>query len=69
MKIDLKIILLMLFFVCMNSLEVYAQEIEIVLQEVDDNTKDPITEVPKKVLYKYVIPLYRMKRQLYNMQI
>lgn len=57
MKNSLKITLFTLSILCINSLNVNAQEIEIILQEVDDDTKDPIREVPKKILYKYATPL------------
>lgn len=65
MRICLKI-LLILFFLCISSQRINAQEIEIVQKEVDD-TKYLINDLPKEINCRYVIPIIPNKETALQM--
>lgn len=57
MKNDSKNILLIAFFLCISYYKADAQNVEVVVQEVDEDAKDPIKDIPKKIYYKYGKPM------------
>lgn len=57
MKNNLKDFLLVLIFFSVNFYNSDAQNIEVIVQEIEEGVKDPIRDIPKKINYKYVNPI------------
>lgn len=57
MKTNLKDFLLALIFLSVNFYNSDAQNIEVIVQEIEEGVKDPIRDIPKKINYKYVNPI------------